>query len=298
MSSVIMTENGAYKKPSGLTTTGAVLAGAAASGVLTQSYQSFAQPNILKNMQSASQSIDKGLLYKGIEDAFNSQKVLKDKGVKIIDLAQEAEGAVKNLESYKAIKNALPKFLRETAVGDFYAKSLHSLFKSGSNAAYLFKTKSILVNVEKLGAAVFHEIGHSINHNGSKFWKAMQCLRAPSVVLSSLFTLTALLKRKKLDGEEPQSKFDKATTFVKNNVGKLVTLSFVPIVAEELKATQRGNRLAKQFLSPDAFAKVKKLNRLGAISYIGAALITAGTAVLASKVRDSIATPKKLIDKD
>lgn len=166
--------------------------------------------------------------------------------------------------------------------------------KAGKNACYIPKTKQVVVNLEKFGLSAFHEMGHAINHNCSKLWSCMQKMRMPMMALSSLFTLTALFKRKKADGEKPKNGFDKATTFIKNNVGKLVTLSFVPIVAEELMASHRGNKMAEKVLSKDMLKKVKLSNKLGAITYVTTAVATGAAAFVASKVRDKIAHPKEV----
>ena len=99
---------------------------------------------------------------------------------------------------------------------------------------------------------------------------------------------------KKLEGEEPKNNFDKVTTFIKNNVGKLAVLSFIPLVAEELAASYKGEKLAKQVLSPELLKKVENCNRLGASTYILMASAVGLGAVVASKVRDAIAKPEEI----
>ena len=79
----------------------------------------------------------------------------------------------------------------------------------------------------------------------------------------------------------------------KEHVGTLATLSMAPIVAEEIKATQRGNALAKKLLSPENYKKVVKTNRYGAATYIAAALAVGVGAYVANKVKDAIAKPKR-----
>ena len=66
----------------------------------------------------------------------------------------------------------------------------------------------------------------------------------------------------------------------------------LPMVAEELKASARGNALANKILSPELAKKVVKANRWGALSYIATAGVTALAVCLGSKIRDAIAGPK------
>ena len=99
----------------------------------------------------------------------------------------------------------------------------------------------------------------------------------------------AICKRKKAEGETSTGAMDSATTFIKNNAGVLSLASSVPLIAEELKASQRGNKLAKSLLSPDIAKKVIKFNRLGAMTYIVGAGAMALATVAGSKIRDFIA---------
>ena len=189
---------------------------------------------------------------------------------------------------------ALPKSLKNSRIGDVMSVGMARMLEQGRNAIFLPKTNEVAVNIEKLGTAAFHEMGHAVNYNFSKFWKGMQKLRIPCGIAGGLFGTVALLKRKKVEGEEPKGFFDKTTTFIKNNVGTLTLAAFAPIVAEELMATYRGNKMAKKVLSPELFQKVKASNRFGAMTYIAAGVGAALAAVVGSKVRDAIAKPKEI----
>ncbi len=292
----IITDNGQYKTPGFWTTAGAVIVGSAAQSAVANSNKCIARP-ILKKMKEASQSCDNKTLRAAINDAFINSNLFKN-GVELLDVKllknNNAGELAANKKLHEAILNSLPKFLRNTTCGDIAVKVVKNMIEAGNNAAYLFKTKKIAVNIDKLGTSAFHEMGHAINHNQSKIWKVIQGMRLPAMAAGGVFGLTALLKRQKLEGEQPVNTFDKVTTFVKDNVGKLVLASFVPIVSEELMATYRGNKMAKKLLPSEMFAKVKKTNRLGAVTYISSALLTALAAYSASKVRDKIAEPKKI----
>lgn len=289
MTTTIITDNGQiYSTPGFWTTTGAVIAGSAVQSSVSKSSSLISEP-IIKKMKKISQSCDNKTLRAAINDAFTNSKLSKN-GVELLDVNEKAV----NKELREALLNSLPKFLRENRHAKFIVNILENIFKKGNNAAYIPKTKKIAVNIDKLGASAFHEMGHAINHNQSKIWKVIQGMRAPSMIAGGIFGLTALLKRKKIEGEQPVNTFDKVTTFVKDNVGKLVLASFVPIVSEELMATYRGNKMAKKLLPSELFAKVKKLNKLGAVTYISTALLTAFAAFSASKIRDGIAEPKQI----
>ncbi len=318
MSHIITTDNGnSYSTPGFWPTTGAVLAGSLVSSVASLPGQML-NDYMLKKLPEISQGCDKQVLRSAINDAFISSG-LKEKGVKIIDvnelskphkkvceiLKETLQGTDKevyniitdelpeaNQQLRNALKMELPKVIRNSSIADLVVNVLSSTLERGENAAYLPNAKAIGINIDKIGTAAFHEMGHAINANNSLLLKSIQKLRRPLMLTSGLFAFTALFKRKKVEGEQPVNAFDKATTFIKNNVGKLVFVPFVPIIAEELVATYRGNKMAGRLLPSNMLAKVKKGNRLGALTYISAAVVTALTAFAASKTRDAIAKPK------
>ncbi len=318
MSKIITTDNGQrYSTPGGWTTTGAVIAGSAVSSMIGGGVAHIVNSPLVNGISPISQSCDNKVLRKGILDAFQKSGLAKN-GVEIIDVKQSQKFAgikpngnlseisslnaqldayIKSLQKpnkrlYDIFLTSIPDFLRKTPIGKAYALIMLKMIEDGKNAGYITNTKNIAINIDKLGTAIFHEMGHAINHNQSKIWKAIQGMRFPCMAAAGIFSTTALLKRKKLEGEQPANNFDKVTTFVKDNVGKLVLASFVPIISEELMATHRGNNLAQKVLPLDMLKKVKKTNRLGALSYISTALLSACAAVAASKTRDAIAEPK------
>lgn len=229
-------------------------------------------------MKSLSQSCDTVTLESVVGKAFASAE-LASKGVKLKNVNEKSE--------IHSLYDFLPKTLKNLI-------SPIEAVKRGNNAFYLPENKMIMINFDKLGMSSFHEMGHAVNHNCSKFWKYLQKTRQPLLALAGIMSVTALFKRPKAEGEQPKNAFDRATTFIKNNVGKLVTLCFVPIIAEELKATQRGNKMAKAVMPKEMFAQVKKLNKLGAITYITSVLAIGIGAFATTKVRDAIAHPKQV----
>ena len=172
---------------------------------------------------------------------------------------------------------------------DPISEKMISAIKNGKNAAYNPVDKTVMVNLEKAGGTVFHEIGHAINANKSKFWRALQKVRPVAMFAPLALFLTAILKSKKAEGEKAVGFWDKTTTFIKENVGKLTTLAMLPILAEELRATAVGNKLAKAVLKPEQFKQVVKSNKIGAVSYAAVALLSGFSAMFATKVRDKVA---------
>ncbi len=263
------------------TNSGMIIGGAATAActtVATTSLRKF----IGNKTSQISQSCNLNTLYGAVGAAF-TQSGLADKGVKIINITTPKNS------------NYTPPFNLKLKFSKKILKRIEEL-KKGKNACFVPETKKILINMEKIGVAAFHEIGHAMNYNFSKFWGCMQKVRIQMPKVAGGIMLAALLTRKKVDGEKPQNSFDKAATFVKNNVGKLVLLTFVPTIAEELKASHNGNKMAAEVLGSDMLKKIKTSNKLGALSYISGAILTAGAAVAGSKIRDEITKPKEITD--
>ncbi len=312
MTKIISTNNGQqYQTASNAKTAGAIYAGALASSAVSGIAQSISLPCVEK-MKKLSESCDSVQIRDAVKKTFGGG-ALPGKGVEIIDVVtpKSENDFIKNLgkifkgaslkdlhpENAKlvdAIDSELPKLIKKSPIGKFCSEVLLNMFEQGNNACFMSKANKVVANFEKLGLSAFHEMGHAINHNCSKFWNVMQKMRGTAKLAGGLVASVALFKRKKVEGEQPKNTFDKVTTFIKNNVGKLVTLSFVPMVAEELMASHRGNKMAAQVLPKDILKKVKASNRLGAVTYIAVAIATGVGAYVASKVRDKITQPKQV----
>ncbi len=174
---------------------------------------------------------------------------------------------------------------------------------AGNNAAFinkpieiglgniLYNKNSILINKDKLPTAVFHEIGHAINYNNSKFWKFMQGIRMPGIALAmglalfGAYTNNAEAK----DGQE-LTKGQKAKNAVRNNAGKLAFAAMMPMLLEEGMASIRGCKWANSNLPKELAKKVLKTNIGGYVSYLGTAITLGVAAFSAVKLKDHFAS--------
>lgn len=301
---IITTNDGTqYKKP-GIARRGAAVttAGIAASAIVLAPMTPVGRLYV-NGVRNLNTNADKNELRAAIGEALSSSNT----GTKILDFSNKKMKSLTPREIQKLYNDFLSQQEKNIPMGEFLnklkalnkkvtLKRVLAPFVNGNNAGFFSAKNRIFVNVDKFGTAVFHEIGHAINYNSSPFWKVIQKMRAPLVYAPSAFLMVSLFKRKKLEGEEPKNGFDRATDFIKSNAGKLSMLAMVPVIAEELKATLRGNKMARQLCSPDLYKKVVKTNTLGAITYISAALLTGLSVYAAGKIKDSIAKPVKITE--
>lgn len=298
MSNIITTNDGTqYRTPSMLTTAGAVMVGSTAQSALSLPMLPVSDFAI-KKMNKLNANIDTVAITKGMNEALELSG-LKVKGAKIFKYSPKKDLSIGEIvsgffEKMTKIVERNPKPTKPVQPVKILNNLMKELIKYGQNAGYNPDTNAVYINMKKMGTSAFHEMGHAINFNSSKFWKGMQVARLPLMILGGLIPTIALCKRKKVEGEEPKNVFDKVTTFIKENVGKLTTLTFVPIIAEELKATARGNKLAKQVLTPDLAKAVVKTNRYGALTYVLSAVGAGVAAYAANKVKDAIAKPEQI----
>lgn len=217
---------------------------------------------------------------------------LEAKGVGIIKATAENADEISRIMSKeldKTFLKHLPKQVKEV-VGSIYSSQV----TSGENAFYSSASKKIIMPEKKLGLALFHETGHAMNANLSKFGKILQKCR-PMAMLMLPIAAIALYKTKKAPGEEPKNNLDKATTFIKNNAGKLTFAAFLPTLLEEGLASLKGNKVAKQLLSPELAKKVAKTNALGFSTYLLTAVLSSLGIYLGTKVKDAIAKPEPVL---
>ena len=196
---------------------------------------------------------------------------VKNKGVSIEWLKQS--GKKLNLfEKFKIISNP--------------ARILEAI-QEGLNAGYARNNK-IYMPENKVSFLAFHEIGHSINFNNSKFWKGMQKLRMPALTLASLpMIYGAISKESKAENGKELNKKQKINNFIRNNAGKLSFATMLPVLAEEGMATIRGQKLANQLLPKNIARTVLKGNSVAYTSYLITALGFAAAAYTAVKIKDA-----------
>ncbi len=252
--------------------------------------------NILTQSLEKSKLAEKGVEIKDISKMSNiavatagGEKIIQtvDKQIGLLLMNELKEGSVRKY-LFKAISKN-PQIAQQ--VDNFITNIYSPMFKNGKNAAFFPNTHKILINSEKLGLAVFHEMGHAINKNMSNAGKLLQRMRSVSLA-APIFFAVAMLTNKRTAENPPQTKWQKTKNFIKENIGKISTLCFMPMVAEEIMASVRGQKLAKSVVPKELIKNVNKTHMVGAASYIGAAVIAGLAAFLANKVRDKVICQK------
>lgn len=257
--------------------------GSAAAVVASSAVQLGTMPISLAcvdKMSKVSRTLDKDtveIVNKAADDVLNKVTNLGKKGVTINNFKNA--GINISGKSDKALEIMNPIFAT--------ANGKNAFFTSKPMPAVNLAANTVAVNRDKLSLSTFHELGHAHNFNNSKFWKAMQNVRTPSLLLASAFALLPALTKdiKPKDGEELTTK-EKINNGLRKASPALAFLSMTPMLLEEGKATLNGNKWAKELLSPDNFKKVAKSNRYGYISYLATAASFALMAFVAKGVKD------------
>lgn len=192
----------------------------------------------------------------------------KAKGAKIFNISKKNKSATEDLSL------SIPK-------------KLLNLVEEGKNAFYHFPSKKIITS-DKAQIYTMHEIGHAINYNVSNFGKVLTACRPKQGLFLAPFMLTALIKTKKEEGEKTEGFWDKTTTFIKNNIGKITFISFLPTLFDETVASLRAHSFAKKHLSPDLVAKQAKMLGWAGSTYYIAAISASLLAYLSVKVKDML----------
>lgn len=215
-------------------------------------------------------------------------------GITVTNLANvNPYSYIKKLDELKIIheKNLKGKNLFEKIKLHWNFAKQKKLYKKyftiakGNNASFFNSNNKIVINLDKRGLSIFHEIGHAINYNKDKFWGSMQKIRKYSKRAPLILLAAGLLIPAKQKDEKTKGFIDKTLSFVKNNTGKLTFISLLPIVAEEFRATILGNQFAKTLL-PKQYKQIAKANFLSGVTYLVGTLFTSFAVSLASKCRD------------
>lgn len=158
----------------------------------------------------------------------------------------------------------------------------------------IVKKNTIVAPKNNLLNLLFHEMGHAHNYNMTKLGKFIQKSRPFMLLLSTYIALYGALTRKSEpeDGNE-LTKAQKSKNFIRNNAGKLSFLCTLPVLFEEAWASAKGQKWAKQVLSPENAKKVFKGNAVAYMSYIITSVSLALACWSAVKIKDKLIEKKE-----
>ncbi len=232
---------------------------------------------VIKSMSSINKKLSQDQVNQIMDsaDKFINSKGLSNKGV-----------TIQNIKSTGA---------NLTGVSDKIMEYIDPIKSAGAGKNAFFTNKaisgyagnSILLNKDKMSTAVFHEIGHAINYNNSKFWRFMQGMRTPAMALAAGLALFGAFtnKAEAKDGKELTTG-QKVKNAIRNNAGKLAFAAMIPMLAEEGMASIRGCKWANSNLPKELAKKVLKTNICGYASYLGNAVALGLAALTAVKIKD------------
>ena len=171
----------------------------------------------------------------------------------------------------------------------------------GSEKVFYIKPNSVILPEKKILTGGFHELGHALNYNFSKFGKFLQHCRPISMFGPIILGMYGAFskKSKQKDEDKELTALQKTNNFVRDNAGKLAFGMSLPMLLEEGMATIKGQNLAKKVLSPELFKKVKKANAIAYCTYLAAAVFASLAVTTAVKVKDAVMERKgqKAIEK-
>mgnify|MGYP003571293009 CR=1 FL=1 len=235
--------------------------------------------NNLKKIEAQSSQYNNMLSSAGYLAFYNSG--LKTKGVKMpaLDIIQD----IYNCEVSKIPFKGIFQRKKQKKICNSIKRVL-----DGTGALYKVNEKHILVNMDRLPAASFHEMGHALNYNSVGIGKLLAKLR-PIGGLANLFLAVAVLRKPKAEGEESETRIGRGLDFIKKNCTTLSALSLLPLVLEEGLASIKGIKLAKGLLNEPAMKSMKRVCGAGWLTYFGAAVSSVLAVYAADKVRNKTA---------
>lgn len=287
----INNQENSYKKPTIGACVGGVLAGSAVSKQVISHIRKIS-PKISTKMDNISNSLSVDEVVcvdKAINNIMDSSG-LTEKGIEIIKANAKNAKEIEQILKYEYDNHFLYKYMPEAKKKKAVSK-LSKLFVSGTNACHLFNSKKIILPEKGLILSAFHEIGHAVNANFGKVSKVIPKCK-PVKLLAMPILWISLFKTKKSPNQKSEGTIDKATTFVKENAGKLTFAVFLPGLINEGMASIKGFNCAKKLLTPELLKKVSKLNLLGLATYIVTAVASSLGVLAAVKVKDAIAKPE------
>lgn len=243
------------------------------AGILVKVASGLAGMPIMNGLAKNSKSLTKNqveIVKKGVENALETSE-LKAKGVEIVNVTKD---------TYVASRHP----------NDFIDKMINGMrqVKEGKNAFFHPIENKVIINLDDLPLATFHEMGHALNFHNSKLLKTIQYCRGPLQKIAPLIALLpAITKQEKPKDGKELTAGQKTKNFIRNSSPFVAALMGGIMASEEIVATIKGNNLASKVLDKNLAKKVVGSNRWGLASYTLFALTCGITGIITKKVKDA-----------
>ena len=187
------------------------------------------------------------------------------------------------------LKCMVPKWKRRIkGLPEHHQKMSRYMLQEGLNAMALPNANSVMANMSKMNAAVFHEIGHLLdpvaNIKAIKFKRPLPYLIIGSLLMPKLET-----------GDNGEKKVNKFINYLRNCTPILAAAAWLPVIGTEGLASEKGLNLAKPYLSENNLNIIKKAYKYAGSTYVMGAVAT-GLALFAGlKCKDWFLNHRKQI---
>lgn len=268
----------------------AIWAGLLVQGAVAPCLSQIVGKPVLKNMHNISDSFstaEKNQIRNAIYDMLEKTK-LKEKGVSVVEIPKSARNPQNFTEKLMSKTNPIWQIMEGNNAG-FFNKDVKGFRIFINNKEYLIKKNSVCLPEGKLLPCGFHELGHAMNYNFSKFGKALQKFRPVAMALASAIGLYSIFTTSTpKQGNKDLTTGEKTKNFIRENAGKLSFLAFTPILIEEGMATIKGQKWANKLLDKNLAKQVFKGNKIAYLSYLGTAIATGVATWAGVKIKDHL----------
>lgn len=275
----------------------AFLAGASISGIVNgvkQVNSKFFLESLGKTKTLPSFDEIKQISGKMVETMHN-----KGKPVKVLFV----EDTPKDMEKVSEIiaKNTLVGFRKTFNIGEkgliakgikFFADRNAALISKGKKASFFINEK-VAITSKSTHQIIFHEIGHA-HVAESKLLKPLLTVGKKLELIFYVAGFFALAHTPKPPKQNyAKTRWEKTQDFMDEHIGTITFMTSVPLLAEKMIASRKSLQQAEKYLDKPKIKSLKKLYRIGLLTYLSSAVATAAGIGIGNKVQNNIIKQKQ-----
>lgn len=209
-----------------------------------------------------------------------------------VDTEKAAQIIAKNtLVGFRRTFNISEKNLISKAI-KLFADRNASWIAKGQKASY-FVNEKIAIASQNKHQQIFHELGHASVAN-NKVLKPLLTVGKKLPMISFVAGFFALEHTPRpYDSKHPKTRWEKTQDYMDAHIGKITFLTFIPLLIEKFIASEKSLKQVQKHLSRPKINSLKKLYRVGLLTYLATGLAAAAGIGLGNKVQNNIIKQKQ-----